>query len=109
MYELFVGEIGLTRHEFLYDILFWEARRIVRGYRKRGKILMQLIAENIYATTHVMRPSEGKTVKDMFPVLFEDDDEMEPPMTEDEQEEMQQIMANINAAAAAENESKPAT
>lgn len=35
MYELLVGEIGLSRHEFLYDIQFWEARRIVAGHIKQ--------------------------------------------------------------------------
>jgi hypothetical protein len=34
-YELFVGEIGMLRREYLYDVSFWEMRRILRGYRKR--------------------------------------------------------------------------
>lgn len=34
-YELFVGEIGMPRMEYLYDVSFWEMRRILRGYRKR--------------------------------------------------------------------------
>ena len=41
----------MPRREFLYDIKFWEARRIIRGYRKRGRIFMQLLAENVYAST----------------------------------------------------------
>ena len=56
----------MPRREFLYDIKFWEARRILRGYRKRGRIFMQLLAENVYASTFAFRGSEGKTVKDMF-------------------------------------------
>lgn len=39
LYELFVGEIGIPRREFLYDISLWEARRIYRGYRKRYRDL----------------------------------------------------------------------
>jgi hypothetical protein len=35
LFQLFVGEIGIPRREFLYDICFWEARRIIRGYRNR--------------------------------------------------------------------------
>lgn len=94
-----MGEIGLPRREFLYDIKFWEARRIIRGYRKRGKIFMQLMAENVYASTFAFRGSEGKTVKDMFPTIFEDDDdyEMEPAITEEEQDELQALMAAENA------------
>ena len=92
-----MGEIGLTRREFLYDIKFWEARRIIRGYRKRGKIFMQLLAENVYASTFAFRGSEGKTVKDMFPSLFEDDRGMGPGITEEEQNELLKLMAAENA------------
>ena len=56
-YELFVGEIGLSRREFLYDIKFWEARRILRGYRKRHHFLYQLIAEDVFASTYAFRGS----------------------------------------------------
>lgn len=30
-----MGEIGIPRHEYLYELTFWEMRRIIRGYRKR--------------------------------------------------------------------------
>ena len=101
-----MGEIGIPRREFLYDIRFWEARRIIRGYRKRGRIFMQLLAENVYASTFAFRGSEGKTVKDMFPSIFDDDDyEMEPAITEEEQQELQELMAAENARMEAERES----
>ena len=103
-----MGEIGISRREFLYDIRFWEARRIIRGYRKRGKIFMQLLAENVYASTFAFRGSEGKTVKDMFPMLFKDDDdyEMEPAITEEEQQELQDLMAAENARLASAQSSQ---
>ena len=102
-----MGEIGIPRREFLYDIRFWEARRIIRGYRKRGRIFMQLMAENVYASTFAFRGSEGKTVKDMFPAIFEDDDdyEMEPAITEEEQDELQALMAAENARLESERKS----
>ena len=87
----------MSRREFLYDIKFWEARRILRGYRKRGKIFMQLLAENVYASTFAFRGNEGKTVKNMFPCLFEDDRDMEPGITEEEQNELLKLMAAENA------------
>ena len=92
----------MSRREFLYDIKFWEARRILRGYRKRGKIFMQLLAENVYASTFAFRGSEGKTVKDMFPSLFEDDRDMGPGITEEEQNELLELMAAENARLASE-------
>lgn len=36
MYQLFVGEIGYNRHEFLHDLKFWEIRCIIKGYRNRA-------------------------------------------------------------------------
>jgi len=102
-----VGEIGIPRHEFLYDLKFWEVRRIIRGYRKRGKIFMQLLAENVYASTFAMRSAEGKKVEDMFPGIFDDDDdEVEPPMTDDEKQELLDLMAAENERLAKIN-SKP--
>lgn len=94
-----MGEIGLTRREFLYDIRFWEARRIIRGYRKRGKIFMQLLAENVYASTYAMRDAKGRRVEDMFPILFEDDDDdvTEPPMTEEEKNDLLALIDAENA------------
>ena len=74
-----MGEIGLPRREFL--------------------------AENVYASTFAFRGSEGKTVKDMFPSIFEDDDyEMEPAITEEEQEELQSLIIAENARLEAERE-----
>ena len=81
----------MSRREFLYGIKFWEARR------KRGKIFMQLLAENVYASTFAFRGSEGKTVKDMFPSLFEDDRDMGTGITEEEQNELLELMAAENA------------
>ena len=67
---------------------------------------MQLLAENVYASTFAFRGSEGKTVKDMFPAIFEDDDyDMEPAITEEEQQELQELMAAENARLEAERES----
>ena len=105
---MFVGEIGIPRREFLYEIQFWEAKRILRGYRKRHHFLYQLLAENVYASTYAFRGSEGKTVKDMFPMLFKDDDdyEMEPAITEEEQQELQDLMAAENARLASSQSSQ---
>ena len=69
-----MGEIGIPRREFLYDLRFWEVRRIVRGYRNRDRLKHQLMAECAYAAMFAMRDPKGKTVRDIFPSLFQDDD-----------------------------------
>ncbi|MBQ2209031.1 MAG: hypothetical protein II404_03595 [Prevotella sp.] len=94
-----MGEIGIPRREFLYDIRFWEVRRIVRGYRQRDRLKHQLIAECVYAATYAMRDPKGKTVSDMFPMFFEDDDDDydEPPISEEEVADLLADMEAFNA------------
>ena len=95
---MFVGEIAIPRREFLYDIEWWEARRIIRGYRKRNRLHYQLLAECAYASTFAMRDAKGKTVKDLFPALFEDDDDdFDDLMTEEEQDDLQDMMRQLNS------------
>ena len=93
-----MGEIGIPRREFLYDIRFWEVRRIIRGYRRRDWLKHQLMAECVYAATYAMRDPKGKTVADMFPMIFDtDDDDDEPPITEEDVAELQAEMDALNA------------
>jgi len=94
-----VGEIGISRREFLYDIRFWEARRIIRGYRRRNRLTHQLLAECVYAATYMMRDPKGKTAEDIFPMLFEDDDDdkpAQPSISQEDIDNLQQLMANNN-------------
>jgi hypothetical protein len=94
-----VGEIGYNRHEFLYDLRLWEIHLIVMGYRQRDRLKHQLMAECVYAAIYAMRDPKGKTVADMFPQIFEDDDDYddEPPITEDEAADLQALMERMNA------------
>ena len=95
-----MGEIGISPHEFLYELSYWEVLRIIRGYRRRGRLRDQLIAEAVFAAMHTMRDSKGKTVKDFFPMLFEDpdDDDREPaePLSEEDFAYEQALMNNFN-------------
>lgn len=94
-----MGEIGIPRREFLYEIHFWEVRRIIRGYRRRDRLKHQLMAECVYAATFAMRDPKGKTVADMFPSLFAEDpsDFSGPELTEDDVQDLQADMAAFNA------------
>lgn len=96
-----MGEIGIPRHEFLYDIRFWEVRRIIRGYRRRDTLKHQLLAECAYAAIYTMRDPKGKTVTDIFPSLFEEDEEPEESDTisQADVDDLKQLMATINAEA----------
>ena len=55
----------------------------------------------VYASIHVMRDAKGKTVQDMFPMLFdEDDDDDEPyfPISDEEVAQLQEEMSALNAS-----------
>lgn len=92
-----MGEIGISRREFLYEVKFWEVRRIIAGYRKRDRIKLQLLAECAYASLYAMRDPKGKTPTDLFPVIFdEDDDEIKEEITEDEKRELQALINEMN-------------
>lgn len=65
---------------------------------------MQLLAENVYASTFSFRSSEGKTVADFFPSLFSQEEETEQIITAEEHKELQDIIAAENARLALEQE-----
>ena len=96
---MLVGEIGISRREFLCDLRFWEVDAIIRGYRRRNRLTHQLLAEIVYTTTYSMRDPKGKTVEGMFPMLFDDDDDDsdEPIMTKEDIDELQQLMEDLNS------------
>lgn len=67
---------------------------------------MQLIAECTYAAMYAMRDPKGKNVKDLFPFLFEEDDDGSRAEITDEEMEMlrmeeaayaQNLIADFNA------------
>lgn len=51
------------------------------------------------------RKHDGKSVADMFPSLFEDDRDMGPGITEEEQNELLELMAKENACLEKERKS----
>ena len=93
-----MGEIGISRREFLYELRFWEVDAIIKGYRRRNRLTHQLLAEIVYSTIYSMRDPKGKTLEGMFPMLFDDDDDSdEPIMTKEDSDELQQLMVDMNS------------
>ena len=91
-----MGEIGISRREFLYEVRFWEVRRIIAGYRKRDRIKLQLLAECAYASIYSMRDPKGKTPIDLFPGIFDEDDDIKEEITEDDKRELQALINEMN-------------
>ena len=94
-----MGEIGVSRREFLYELRFWEVDCIIKGYRRRNRLTHKLLAEIVYTTMYINRDPKGKTLEGMFPMLFEEeeDDSDEPIMTKEDSDELQQLMVDLNS------------
>lgn len=85
----------MPRHEFLYDITFWEAKRIIRGRRKRNILKYQLMRMNIWASMFCMGNPRNVKPDELFKLYFDDDDEMNDAGITDE--EAQQMLEDLNA------------
>ena len=107
MYQLFVGEIGIPRREFLYEIRGWEARRILKGYQRRHILTYQLQRMQVWASMFCMGNPEKKTPSDILHLYFDDfDKESDQPISDDEIRQMQEEMAAINRANARKQKRK---
>jgi hypothetical protein len=94
---LLVGEIGIDRHVFLYDLQFWEIRRIVKGYRRRDILKYQLLRLCAYMSCFSMRDAEGKKPEEWLPLSFDKEDiENAPPMDQKDIDDLQALMDSIN-------------
>lgn len=93
-----MGEIGLPRREFLYDITFWEARRIIRGYRRRRILQYQLQRLNVWASAFCMGNPNNVQPHELIKLYFDDDEGQDaPPIDEDDIKELIAEMDAINA------------
>ena len=43
LFQLLVGEIGIERNVFYYELRWWEVKSIVRGYRKRSRTFCTML------------------------------------------------------------------
>jgi hypothetical protein len=102
-----VGEIGIPRREFLYEIRGWEARRILKGYQRRNILMYQLQRMQVWASMFCMGNPEKKTPSDIVHLYFDDfDKESYHPISDDEIRQMQEEMAAINRANARKQKRK---
>lgn len=110
MLQLFVGEIGIPRHEFLHEMKFWELRSVMRGYNMRHASMWSAVR---WQTYHLMQVSlaDLKAAGIHRPtdlITFPWEQEPPPVMTDDEVMQMQREMDAENAMlAAAAGQGKP--
>lgn len=97
-YQLFVGEIGMSRHEFLYEVDAWEANLINEGYLRRNALFYQLLRINAWASAYCMGNPEKVGPQDFFH-LYVDDlklDEQHQGISKEDYDQLQQEMRDYN-------------
>lgn len=95
-----MGEIGVPRREFLFDIQFWEVRRIIRGYRSKQDslfVVMRHLAYMIMQTGMAdLRKSGFNSPADILP-LQSDKPDHDTQLSDDEVEEIRRKLQKENA------------
>ena len=95
-----MGEIGFPRREFLYDIRWWEARRIIRGAEGRTRQLWSAARWQTYFIMSAQVGSEGmrksniNSPRDLIEFPWEK--EPAPAITEEEATELLAEMQALN-------------
>ena len=95
-----MGEIGISRQEFLYEITFWEVLLIIRGYRRRS---IDVWSASRWSTYHIMAAFVGGdelkkngifSPKDLLSLPWDNEQEAE----EYTQADIEGLQADIDAA-----------
>lgn len=85
---MLVGEIGVDRRTFLYEMSFWEIKRVVRGYGSRleKKISnMRMLAYLITAYNGMtdLKKAGVYNIHDFYPLPWDDLAQDDHPTTEE--------------------------
>ncbi|MBQ2002718.1 MAG: hypothetical protein II240_05425 [Bacteroidaceae bacterium] len=94
-----MGEIGRDRNEYLYEMSYCDIILIIRGYRRRNILSLQLQRLTAYAAFHVISGDKDHKGPGGWLPLYLDKylDSSGPPLSEQQQQEMLAEMAAINA------------
>ena len=99
-----MGEIGRDRREYLYEMSYCDIMLIQRGYRRRNILQYQLQRLQAYGSFHCMGAKDAKAPQDWLPLYIDHYimEDMGPGITEEEQNELLELMAAENARLEAE-------
>lgn len=93
LYQLIVGEIGISRTDFLFGIECWEAQRIVKGYRNRNRLQCELLRLCAYSSFFSMRGNkEGVTPSEWLTLPWEKDVKNESMPTDEEINQLRELI-----------------
>lgn len=89
-----VGEIGISREDFLYEMQFWEVQRVVMGYRERQKAAWEVAR---WQTFWLMQVGMADTSKVNFDNLLRLPWDETPQGDEPSQEEIDRLREELRA------------
>lgn len=103
-----MGEIGISRREFLFDLRFWEVRRIIRGYRRRQRPSWEQARLNAFYIMSAMADLSKAGIRsdrDLITFPWEKEETKSDSLPSDEEvEEMRQMMKELNEQQTTKNE-----
>lgn len=97
-YELCVGEIGISRIEFLEVLTFWELCAIIRGYRKRERTLWHIARWQTFWLMHngMLDTNKAGLHEEQDLALFPWEDEKAPELSDEEIEKIRNELKRLN-------------
>ena len=95
-YTLLVGEIGIPRDTFLYQLREWEVCAIIKGYRRRHREEWEM-TRHVGMTVCCALGADIKTPSDYLPLPW--DDNSSRTITEEEARELIELMQRENEEA----------
>lgn len=100
IYELLVGEIGIPRRDFLYDLDYWEVQRIIDGYRRREHSLWQIARWQTFCLMHNgildLSKANVKTPDDLIKFEWEKEQQEGEDLDSDEIDDLRSLLKDIN-------------
>ena len=101
MYSILVGEIGIDRHEFLYELHLWEIRSILSGYRRRDRVQWETTRWQTWCILNALG-AKIHSLAELLPLPWEDEF-VGAPSQDDLNELRAKMRAEIAAAQATDN------
>lgn len=98
MYGVVVGEIGIDRRTFLYEMELWEVQEVMKGYRRRSRDLWSAVRWMTFNVMGVMPYFDMRKAGLYKPtdlISFPWDKEPGEEMSEEDVDELRKMMREM--------------
>ena len=104
-----MGEIGIERDRFLYGLRHWEIQAIIRGYRRRQRPSWEQARLNAFYIMSAMADLSKAGIRsdrDLFTFPWEEEEvtKSDSLPSDEEVEEMRQLIKELNEQQTTKNE-----